>query len=97
MTAPGLADCYVPVPIRWRHVIAGDLFLDRNGNPWHVTDANTRGRTGCRVVAVCRDLTLDRAVDPDAAVTVLMRADERDAANLLRTELGARLIERRSA
>lgn len=90
------ADCFVPVPIRWRHVLAGDVFVDRNGQLWHVVAANPH-RTGLITVAAERgDESLTQQLDPDDVIHVLIPVPERDAVELTRERLGARLVERRA-
>lgn len=99
MTAPALpADVWVPVPLRWRHVRPGDVIVGTDGGLYVVRAADLDPRGMLARVEVTRDgyEIHARGADPDEPVTVLMRADERDAANLLRTELGAQLIERRT-
>lgn len=96
MTAPALpADAWVPVPLRWRHVLPGDVIAGRDGLLYvERVMPDDRGRTVLQVMGAAGTWRGD--VDPDEPVTVLMRADERDAATLLRDQLGARLIERRT-
>ena len=96
MTAPELADVWVPVPLRWRHVQALDTIIGKDGHLWSVRQVTHRA--GGTLVDVARGHTFHAAdVDPDDAVTVLMPATERDAMTLMRDQLGAALIERRTA
>lgn len=96
MTAPELADVYVPVPLRWRHVQAHDVFLAKDGALWTVRQISHRD--GGTWVDAGLGLAFHAAdVDPDDVVTVLVPATERDAMTLMRDQLGARLIERRAA
>ena len=85
-------EVWVPVPLRWRHVIEGDVFVSPDGDIWMVTlrgEALTSVTSG-QIVHVAE-------VDPDDTVDVLVPATEREAVELCIEELGARLIERRSA
>jgi hypothetical protein len=86
------ADAWVPVPIRWRHVIGGDIVLDPAGAPWHVSENDLLGtwvlQQGLR--------EFQRQADPDEVVNVLVPVPERDAVELARDVLGARLVERRT-
>lgn len=95
MTEPLPADAFVPVPIRWRHVQPGDHFLAPDGRAWHVIGfSDERGQ---RVAgAVHGEQHARRAVDPDEVIRVLVPVTERDAVQLCRDELGARLIAGRT-
>lgn len=93
MTAPP-RDAWVPVPLRWRHVVAGDAFLGKDGGlPWHVV-AVEQGR---RVIVARGARTVTATVDPDDVIRVLVPVTERDAVALTREQLGARLVERRAS
>ncbi len=94
MTAPELTTAWVPVPLRWRHVIAGDVIVGRDGTPWLIV---TRGCDGSVGAMHTDDDRHTSAVDPDATVQVLVPATERECVELTREQLGARLIERRTA
>lgn len=96
MTAPLPADVWVPVPIRWRHVAAGDVFVGRDGRLWHVTNRGPNQRTSYSVVAVHADDVVGGDVDPDEVVNVLVPVTERDAVELCIDELGARLMAGRT-
>lgn len=96
MTAHLPADAFVPVPIRWRHVAAGDVFVGRDGRLWHVTNAAPSPRAGTSVVAVHADDVVGADVDPDEVVHVLVPVTERDAVELCIDELGARLMAGRT-
>lgn len=90
-------DAWVPVPLRWKHVLAGDVFVARDGELWQVEETGPSPRTSYDVIAV-RGAQVHKAdVDPDAVVQVLVPVTERDALRLTRDELGARLVERRTA
>lgn len=97
MTAPELADCWTPVPLRWRHAIEGDVFVGRDGALWRVDQANSFGPAGIEVVVSCAAATHAADVDPDEVVHVLVPVTERDAVELTREQLGARLVDRRTA
>ena len=92
MTTTLPPDVFVPVPLRWRHVVAGDVFLGADGRLWCVENMHQ----GAVCVRNARDQVADR-VDPDDVVSVLVPVVERDAVELTREQLGARLIERRTA
>lgn len=96
MTATLPPDVWVPVPIRWRHVQVGDVFVDSNGQLWHVMNTEP-GRAGIKVKALLQFWTRTADVDPDEIIYVLIPVPERDAVELTRDALGARLIERRTA
>lgn len=95
MTTEELAQVWVPVPLRWRHVVPGDTFLDSEGAAWHATHACPW--LGCVKVSAQYGPTVRHAeVDPDDVIDVLVPALERDAVELTREELGARLVARRT-
>ena len=86
---------WVPVPLRWRHVIAGDVFVGADQRLWIVADA--ANQAGHYAVEVRTGLdTYTDEVDPDDVINVLVPATERDAVELTMDELGARLVERRT-
>lgn len=89
------ADAFVPVPVRWRNVNASDTFVAPDGKLWHVAKIAT-SRAALAVTAQYGDRQFSRDVDPDDVVTVLIAVPERDAVELARDVLGARLIERRT-
>lgn len=93
MTAPLPADAWVPVPLRWRHVIASDVVLDCDGALWAITDVDHLGTR----IAVNGLHEYRSRPDPDEVVPVLVPVTERDAVELTREQLGARLVERRTA
>lgn len=89
-------DAWVPVPLRWRHVLPGDVFVGRDESLWLVSD-NESARGGLRVRArQGGDSYFSRDVDPDDVIPVLVPTPERDAVELTREQLGARLVERRT-
>jgi hypothetical protein len=97
MTPDELATAWVPVPLRWRHVIAGDTFADRDGALWHVTMAGDLWRRGSlSVSAIKGEFPMDAQVDPDDVIPVLIPVTERDAVELTIDQLGARLVARRT-
>lgn len=91
MTATLPADVWVPVPLRARHVIAGDVIVGKDGSLWPITESRATGGTWSINVA---NFGLDYP-DPDDVIPVLVPVIERDAVELTREQLGARLIERR--
>lgn len=93
MTSDELADTWVPVPIRFRHVLPGDMFVGRDGELWRVD----RTGPGMAMTASTSINTFTSDVDPDDVIPVLVPTPERDAVELTREQLGARLIERRTA
>lgn len=93
MTPVELATSWVPVPIRWRHVIAGDIVIGEDGAPWAITDVDHLGTW----VAQNGPREYQSRPDPDDTIPVLVPVAERDAVELTRDQLGARLVERRTA
>lgn len=94
MTAPLPADAFVPVPLRWRHVLAGDVMVAPGGALWLIA---VRGRDGLTTAMRTGADQHSAPVDPDEVVQVLVPVAERDAVELTREQLGARLVERRTA
>jgi hypothetical protein len=96
MTAPPPVDCWVPVPLRWRHVQPGDVFVGHEAQLWMVSGVGPDGaRFRADVTrAYCGPTTY--YVDPDEVIRVLVPVTERDAVQLCRDELGARLIAGRT-
>lgn len=95
VTETELSTVWVPVPLRWRHVVAGDVIVGNGGKLWqieqsHPTAAGWRLVTGPGVAHAY-------VGDADEVVKVLVPATEADAAALTIEQLGARLIERRTA
>lgn len=95
MTAPELADCWVPVPVRWRHLAPGDVFVAPDGRLWHLVGI-TPERGQLVAGAMHGEEYARRPVDPDDVIPVLVPTPERDAVELTREQLGARLVERRT-
>lgn len=93
-------DCWAPVPTTWRYVRGGDVLAARKTAALLLvldTPAPTKdGRLSARVVAAPNG-EVTYLVDVDDPVTVLRAIAERDAGTLLAAELGARLIDERSA
>lgn len=96
VTATLPPDVWVPVPIRWRHILPGDVFVDRDGALWHVNETRTP-IAGLWIKAAKGVDTVQAAVDFDDVIHVLIPVPERDAVELTRDTLGARLIGRRTA
>lgn len=90
------ADCWTPVPLRFRHVIEGDVFVGRDGALWHVERISSSYGPGVEVTVRCCAATHHADVDPDEVVHVLVPVTERDAVELTREQLGARLVQRRT-
>jgi hypothetical protein len=98
VTVPELADCFVPVPMRWRLVAAGDVFVAKDGRLWSVGALGPRVRgSGLYVAAHCGLQSYETHVDPDDVIHVLIPTPERDAVLLTRDQLGARVFARRTA
>jgi len=91
------ADVWVPVPLRWRHVAPGDTFEGQDKKLWHVEYIGIGSQSGLLGAVVRRaNDQWNGKVDPDEVVNVLVPVTERDAVELCRDELGARLADRRS-
>lgn len=90
------ADAWVPVSLRWRHVVAGDVFVAPDGELWLVHAAQALPDGTFRVVADRGADEYGRPVDPDDVISVLVPVSLRDAVELTREQLGARLVERRT-
>lgn len=71
------------MPMRWRLVRAGDVFLDTRGRPWIVTAHRLDGAT-CEVSASGCGTSLTRVVGPDDPIPVLVPLAERAALQRLR-------------
>ena len=77
----------------------GDVFLSRDGALWIVSRADFGSQAGQFGILVDNGNVAHRwggTVDPDDVVQVLVPVTERDAVELARDQLGARLIERRT-
>ncbi len=97
MTTTLPPDAWVPVPLRWRHVVAGDVFVGKDGDAWQIARTGSSYGVGIEVTAIQGDRSFSDDVDPDDVIPVLVPVTERDAVELTREQLGARLIERRTA
>ena len=85
-------DAWIPVPIRWRWVQPGDVVVAPDGQLWLITLCPRDGEViGQRTF---HERNSGRP-DPDDVVQVLVPVAERDAVELCREELGARLVGRR--
>lgn len=89
------ADCYVPVPVRWRLAAEGDVFVGGGGALWHVDTIGRGYGTQLTVQASHAGREVKVGCDPDETVTILVAVPEADAVDLVREVLGARLIARR--
>lgn len=94
MTTELPPDAWVPVPLRFRHLVEGDVFLGSDGALWHVGQVHHGAQT--RVAVQCGDAKRVGDLDPDETVEVLVPVSEREAVELTREQLGARLVERRN-
>jgi hypothetical protein len=95
MTPAEFAVCFVPVPLRQRHLVAGDVFViehDDEVNLWTVRDT----RPGWMNAAHGPN-GYAGDVDPDQVFQVLTPVPMAQAMAITRTELGARVIERRNS
>lgn len=90
-----MSEVWVPVPLRARHVITGDVFVGGDSNLWHVKDVR-RHDTYLTFYTESGQSYYPADIDPDDTVNVLVPASERDAVELTIDELGARLVERRN-
>lgn len=95
MTAAELAQSWVPVPLRARHIVVGDVIAGRDGRPWMVTAADP-ARGSILTTAQAGTDTIEVASDPDHTISVLVPVPERDALELTAELLGARVLERRT-
>lgn len=92
MTAIDPAQCWVPVPTRWRHVNPGDVTVGLDGL---LTISHVTHECSCvNVMAYGLEESVD--VDPDGLVNVLVPIPERDAARLSLEQLGAQMLGRRT-
>lgn len=90
-------DAFVPVPLHWRYVAPGDVFVAPDGRLWHVRATDADGPLGRNVVSAEHGKEAHTAaVDPDNTISVLVPVTERDAVELCREELGARLTGQRT-
>lgn len=94
MTPTELATSWVPVPLRWRHVVTGDVFVGKDQTLWTVAGAVPGRHFGIEVRSGAN--TFKTVIDPDDVIPVLVPVAERDAVELTIEQLGARLVERRT-
>lgn len=88
-------DAWVPVPLRWRHILPGDMVVAPDDQIWHVIEVWS-GKCSTTATAERGKERFSRDVDPDDVIPVLVPVVERDAVELTRDQLGARLVERRT-
>ena len=95
MTPEDFATCFVPIPLRSRHVIAGDAIVSEDNKLWPVVEI--RGNAvDVLVPAHGAHAVRTFTVDPDDVVQVLTPVPMADAMVMTREQLGARVIERRT-
>jgi uncharacterized coiled-coil protein SlyX len=90
------SDAFLPVPIRWRHVLPGDVLAVKRGDevePWLVRVSRAGDPTGWTVEVARTGADVPRNVDPDDEVPVLVAAAVADAFVVLR-EQGAEMVGR---
>lgn len=97
MTTTLPRDVFIPVPLRWRHVMSGDVFTGHNGALWHVTEVRSTTSALLLVTTESGPHSFQAEVDPDETVSVLVSVIERDAVELTREQLGVQLVQRRAA
>ena len=95
MTPAELSTYWVSVPLRARHIVAGDVVHGRDGRPWMVVAANVVQNSIVTTAQAGEDCIEVRS-DPDHTISVFVPVLERDAIELTVDQLGARVIERRS-
>lgn len=95
MTATLPSDVWVPVPLRARHIMAWDMIVGNDGSLWAVSSSASDPSGKWSISALCGAEGLSQFVDPDDVIPVLVPVVERDAVELTRDQLGARLVERR--
>lgn len=83
---------WTPVPLRWRHVRAGDVVLG-DTTPWMVTEAIEQLGEPL-ITIVSGDQTHQEQLDPDEVVCVLCPASEANALARVRDELGGTVVDR---
>jgi hypothetical protein len=91
MSPEDFETCFVPVPIRWRHVVAGDVIVGKGGLSWIVAGRPLGGGVELRAIGKWTG-----TVDPDDVVQVLTPVPMAQAVALTREQIGMQLIERRN-
>lgn len=86
-------DHWAPIPLRWRHVIAGDVIVGK-GKPLLV-ELVKRDPGGLTVLLY--SYREEFYVDADETVQVLVPAAEREAIREVREQLGGRIMDGRRA
>jgi hypothetical protein len=89
-------DAFVPVKLRARFMLVGDVFLSEKTNDlWMVIAAENRTDRPARVLTVQRGSSTHTAeIDLDTTILVLTQVPERDALVALRNGLDGRLVDR---
>lgn len=94
MTADEMALCWVPIPLRARHLQLGDVVAGKEaGTLWLVN----RCGDVVELMSCGRHASWSGHLDPDETVHVLVPLPEREALTTARDELAARVIERRAS
>lgn len=95
MTPDELKQTWVQVPLRWRYIQRGDLFVTPAGATWMVV-AEPAWAEQLTITAIGKSgKVTPGAVDPDDFANVLMQVAHIDAITMLHSELGARLLSSR--
>lgn len=89
-------DVWTPVPLRWRHAQVGDVFVGQGARLWQVAEIRPE-LANLRVEAHQGHTHHSVLVDLDDVIDVLIPVPEREAVELAREVLGARLVERRTS
>ena len=92
-----LRDVWVPAPVRWRHMLVGEVFLGAKDRQWMVSALASQPDGTISVTARQGQDEFQAVVDPDETIQALVPTVEREALELTRAELGAQIIERRAA
>lgn len=96
MTPEEFETCWVPVPLRWRHVVTGDVLQGKEAAGLYVERAmrDERGRVVVQVYSAAGVWRGD--VDPDETVQVLTPVPMAQAVAITREQIGMQLIARRT-
>ena len=83
-------DAYVPVPLRQRHLLAGDVFVGQGGQLWTVAVGTRPGYLTATIGQTVRAAE----VDPDQVFNVLVEVPMAQAVSVAREQLAMQLVER---